>query len=222
MRVKEQFNRLMDYLFPPHCIFCSKVIPVGKQICDKCSQEINPINSVKRINLVECGKTITCAVPYVYQNQVRNSIIQFKFHGKRQFAKFYAEKMAKLIMESYCTLHIDIVTCVPISQNRLNIRGYNQSELIALELVKLLNLPYKSLLAKKSDNKEQHKLTMQERKKNVKGVYMAINPDLIDDKTILLIDDIVTTGATVSECAKELFLANANDVICAAVAEVIF
>jgi ComF family protein len=212
----------MDYLFPPHCIFCDKIISAGKQVCDKCIQEIKPINSIKRINLSECGKTILCVIPYAYQDHVRNSIIQFKFHGKKQFATYYAAKMAGQIMSSISTLHIDIVTCVPISQNRMKIRGYNQSELIAIELVKLLNLSYQPLLIKKTDNKEQHKLSMRERKKNVKGVYQAINPDKIDGKTILLIDDIVTTGATVSECAKVLFLANAKEVICAAVAQVEF
>ncbi|HEX3038561.1 MAG TPA: ComF family protein [Oscillospiraceae bacterium] len=222
MRVKERFNRLMDYLFPPHCIFCDKVISAGKKVCDKCSQEIKPINSVKRINLKECGQTISCVIPYPYQDHVRNSIIQFKFHGKKQFAVYYAKIMVEEIVKSFSTLHIDIVTCVPISKQRMKIRGYNQSELIAKELVKLLNLSYQSLLIKGTDNKEQHKLSMRERQKNVKGVYEVINPDKIVGKTILLIDDIVTTGATISECAKVLFGANAKEVICAAVAQVVF
>jgi ComF family protein len=212
----------MDFLFPPHCVFCDKIIPAGMQVCENCSQDIKQINSIKRINLPECGKNITCLVPYSYQDKVRESIIQFKFHGKKQYANYYASKIAEFVMESYNTLHIDLVTCVPISNERLKSRGYNQSERIALELVKRLNLPYEPLLIKKADNREQHKLSMRERKKNVKGVYQANHSDLISGKTILLIDDIVTTGATLAECAKELFQADAKEVICAAVAEVLF
>lgn len=222
MQVKKWFSKLMDCFYPPHCVFCGKVISSGKQVCNQCIHEIKPINSVKRIKLVNCGKTISCVVPYAYQNHVKNSIIQFKFHNKRKFSEYYAEKMAELIMSSYKALHIDVVTSVPISNDRLKIRGYNQSELIAVELVKLLNLQYKPLLIKKAENKEQHKLSMREREKNVKGVYQAINLNLIQGKTILVIDDIVTTGATLSECAKELFQANAKEVFCAAVAQVMF
>lgn len=216
----KKLNWLMDLLFPPHCIFCNQVVPAGLQICESCHKGIKQINSVKRINLPDCGKTISCAVPYSYQGKVRNSILQFKFYGKKQYASFYAEKMAAFIMESFSTLHIDIVSCVPISQKRQKSRGYNQSELLALELVKLLNLSYVPLLIKKTDNQEQHKLSMRERKKNVKGVYEVIDSNCINGKTVLLIDDIVTTGATLSECAKELFQANAKEVICSAIAEV--
>ena len=221
MRAKQAVSTLMDLIFPPRCIFCRAVIPSGAQICKKCDEEIQHINAVKSMNVPVAGKTISCAVPYSYDGQVRQSIIRFKFQGQKQFAAFYAEKIGEQIQKSYGNLKFDAITSVPISSKRRKLRGYNQSELIARAVSKQINLPYRDYLRKVTDNKEQHKLCEMERRKNVRGVYRPLHEDEIIGKKILLIDDIVTTGATLCECVSVLFQSGAAEVACAAIAEVV-
>lgn len=220
MKTNNWFIRLLDCIFPPRCVFCGKAISSGEQICSECASNNKKMNSVRCIELPDYEKTIQCAIPFLYDGNVRNSIIQFKFYGKKQYAAYYASVMAEQIANNFLALHIDVVTSVPISEARMKVRKYNQSELIAKDIAKQLNLSYKSLLIKTKNNKEQHKLHVKERRQNVKGVYQAVNAKEIEGRTVLLIDDIITTGATVSECCRVLFLANAKSVICAAAAQV--
>ncbi len=105
---------------------------------------------------------------------------------------------------------------MPISSERKKSRGYNQSELVARGVSSFLGIPYSDCLVKIKDNPEQHFLSNSGRKSNVKGVYRLSGTD-IKDKKVLLIDDIVTTGSTISECAKVLRSGGA-EVYCAAVA----
>lgn len=222
MRAKNIFSALVDLIFPPRCVFCGKVVLPSTLVCEKCGKEIICINVVKCIELPSVGKTIPCAVPYPYEGRIRQSIINFKFYGQTQFSGFYAEKMAGHISICFLNFHFDAITSVPISAKRRKLRGYNQSELIARTIGKYLNLPYHEYLIKTEDNKEQHKLCEIQRQRNVKGVYKPKREDRIVGKNILLVDDIVTTGATLRECATVLYQSGASRVVCAAIAEVEF
>ena len=114
---------------------------------------------------------------------------------------------------------IDLVTWVPIGPKRKRKRGYDQCELLAQAVGKELELPVHKLLHKAKDNKVQSSLTdASQRRANVLGVYSLCDRDWIQDRNILLLDDIITTGATVSEAARMLREAGAKKVYCAAVA----
>ena len=117
---------------------------------------------------------------------------------------------------------IDIITAVPLHKLRKKERGFNQSEILASKIGKLIGVPYVGLLVKFKKNKVQHSLPRLEREENVKNVYKAINENKIKGKNILLCDDIVTTGSTLRECAKILFEAGANKVYCATTAKAEF
>ncbi|MFU0833294.1 MAG: Phosphoribosyl transferase domain protein [Oscillospiraceae bacterium] len=218
MTLKEIMLFCLELLFPPHCVFCDKVIAPGTKICKLCANSIVPVNAVRCMNLTGYGQNIPCIVLYPYENQVRDSIIRFKFHGEKRYAYFYAEQLAKLIAKQSSLPVVDVVTAVPISRERKQKRGYNQSELIAKKVAVLLNLPFDDCLEKIRDNPEQHWLPRLERIENVKGVYRA-DEKKTAGKNILLIDDIVTTGSTLSECASVLLTGGARTVVCAAVAQ---
>jgi len=222
MKAKNIFSALVDLIFPPRCVFCGTVVPPSTLVCEKCGREITCINVVKCIELPSVGKTVPCAVPYSYEGTIRQSIINFKFYGQTQFRGLYSEKMAEHMKISFSDYHFDAITSVPISAKRRKLRGYNQSELIARSTGKYLNLPYHEYLIKTEDNKEQHKLSEIQRQRNVKGVYKPKRESQIVGKNILLVDDIVTTGATLRECATVLFQSGASGVACAAIAEVEF
>ncbi len=220
MGFKKAFGAFIDLIFPPRCVFCGAVVPGGLPICKACEGKIPYARATKYMNIPETGKTITCTVPYSYSGEVRQSIIRFKFQNQKQFASFFAEKVAEQIRIGYPDIRFDVVTSVPISAKRRKTRGYNQSELIAAETALYLVLPYRESLVKISDNREQHKLSEKERRRNVRGVYQPLCADETAGKRILLIDDIVTTGATLCECASVLYRSGAAEVTCAAIAQV--
>ncbi len=220
MEIKALCSALIDLIFPPRCIFCDTVIPSGDRSCGHCEENIRRSGSVKYMNVPETGKTIRCTVPYFYSGAVRDAIIRFKFQNQKHIALFFAVEMLAGIKKNYCLAEFDLITSVPVSAERYQTRGYNQSELLSREIAAKSGLPYYELLEKITDNREQHKLSEKERKKNVLGVYRPLHAEMLAGKKILLVDDIVTTGATLCECAKTLLRNGAEDVSCAAIAEV--
>ncbi len=215
MKLKLAASALTDLIFPPRCVLCGALVHSGNRICPGCAEKNPRVHAQKRIYLAGTGQTILCSVPYIYDGAVRQAIINFKFYGQVRAADFFGAQIAGEILNGAA---FDFVTAVPISAQRRRLRGYNQSELIAQAAAKRLGLPYRECLVKTTDNKEQHKLSEKERRRNVQGVY-ALKTE-ISGKNILLLDDIVTTGATLCECAGVLFQGGANKVACAAIAEV--
>lgn len=218
MKFKEMFSLFLDALYPPKCLFCGTTISPGMALCEQCEEENPPIYLERWLPLEGKEKALQCKVLYHYKNGVKQAILDFKFHDKPENSKFFAEKLKDFLLTSYNTLQIDCVTVVPISKERKKERGYNQSEVLAKYFMKFSRIPYISCLEKSRDNQEQHKLSAKERKENVIGVYICPNHEVVSGKTILILDDIVTTGYTLSECARTLYHAGAKLVVCAAIA----
>ncbi len=136
---------------------------------------------------------------------IRKIILNYKFNDKSYLYKTFVNFLLKNekffeILQSY-----DTMIPVPISQKRRKERGYNQSELIAKEITKAIGNHYDNQCLFKTRNIiEQSKLNKEERQKNIQGVYELRHEKLLQDKKILLIDDIYTTGSTVNECARML------------------
>lgn len=150
---------------------------------------------------------------FMYEGNIRKLILNYKFNEKSYLYKTFVNFITKnekfcIIIESY-----DIIMPVPISKKRNKERGYNQSYLIAMELSKKFNIKLVNDCLYKSKNIiEQSKLSKEERKQNIHGVYALLNPEKIKNKKILLVDDIFTTGSTVNECCKMLRIANIKEV----------
>lgn len=142
---------------------------------------------------------------FKYEKLIRNQILALKFQEKPYIYKtiaYFLKKMQKSFkyLEKY-----DIILIVPISSGRNRERGYNQSELIAKEISKIIKVPIiKRVLYKIKNTVPQSSLNKKQREENAKGVYKVINPDKLYAKKVLLIDDIYTTGNTVNECANTL------------------
>lgn len=147
----------------------------------------------------------------VYEDYLREAILQMKFHRAKQACEVVARTV---LMSRDDWPRVDVVTCVPVSARRLRERGYNQSEELARRVASELKLPYVPLLAR-SGHTHQLGAGRAERLAQVQGVFRAIEP--LDGIRVLVVDDVVTTGATVSACAEELRAAGA-DMVWAAVA----
>ena len=143
---------------------------------------------------------------WYYNGKVRHSILLYKFYNRRSYGSIYGRLLAeKLLREPLCDY--DILTWVPVSRRRNYFRGYDQVELIALAAGQKLETPAMATLRKVRHTRPQSRLSdISQRKAAVAG------------RRILLLDDIITTGSTISECARVLLTAGAKEVHCAAVA----
>ena len=142
---------------------------------------------------------------FKYEDLIRNQIISLKFYEKPYIYKTIAYFL-KNMQKSFENLKkYDIIIIVPISKQRKKDRGYNQSELIAKEISKIINIPVaKNILYKIKNTIPQSSLNKKQREENAKGVYKVHNITKLYNKKILIIDDIYTTGNTVNECANML------------------
>lgn len=206
---------LLNLLFPPKCPFCGRVLDsVG--ICPECQRELSWTRDAEALR--KGVGDLCCAAPLWYEDIVREGILRFKFQGASAAAEPLGELLARCAAE-HLSGRFDIVTWVPLSRQRLRKRGYDQVELLARAACRLWDTEPVRLLNKPVDNPPQSGLTEPAaRRANVLGVFEAVDPSLIQGRRILLLDDICTTGATLTECVRELKAAGAEDVVCAVVA----
>lgn len=209
-------DRILDLLYPPRCAFCRRLLPDGvRGVCAFCEKKLPYVPADAQIRSLK--NIEKCIAPLYYEGSVRESLHRYKFSSMTAYADIYSEFMGKCIDEN--GISCDIITWIPLSRRRLRKRGYDQAELLARLIAKRHGFDCVRLLKKLRDNPPQSGTgSPEKRRANVKGIYSCIDPQLVQGKTILLIDDIVTTGATLSEAAGVLKKAGAAGVYCAAVA----
>ncbi len=211
--MKSLWDRLLDLLYPPRCAFCCRLLNERETgVCRFCRKKYEHDGRRRELKHTE-----TCVAAFRYEGEVRESILRYKFRGVTAYGEAYAGFLAKQLDESQ--ISCDIITWVPLSRRRLRHRGYDQARILAEETAKILGLPCAKLLEKRVHTKAQSGIrNAQQRRKNAKGVYVCCAPELAAGKRVLLIDDIVTTGATLTECAAVLKKAGCGAVIAAAAA----
>lgn len=192
-------EKALEYIFLPCCGICGKL--GGGYLCKECGKEL------KKYEI--CLKTVNAGTErlhvFKYEDLIRDLIIDYKFNNKSYLFKTFCEFITKNkkifdFIQSY-----DIIIPVPIHKKRYKTRGYNQSELISRELAHMCQVKcYTDVLIKMVNNQVQSTLNKNERLENVKDVYKLIKPEKINNKNVLIFDDIYTTGSTVMSCAKEL------------------
>ncbi len=207
-------RQLLEWLFPRKCVLCRSFL--GKDetdLCRKCRVDQPEYHYGRK--KVPHVRDLTAV--WMYEGNVRRSLHRYKFGGVRQYAAVYGRLLAMRIDRDLP--RADLLTWVPVSAKRLRSRGYDQVELLAKAVSPELQIPAEPLLVKFRDNRANSDLkSPAERRANVLGVYRAADPALLRGKRVLLLDDIVTTGATASECARVLLTAGAEEVYFAAVA----
>ena len=212
-------NKILDYLFPNHaCFACGREINVSetKNFCDEC------VATFKRNDGVKTGKTLNAGFApffYTYDNDGLGRIIMdLKYGGNslaaRPLAKFMADALSPKIT-------YDFMVPVPLSKNRAKQRGYNQSELLAQGVHEITQIPIRTDIIERIRNtKPQKNMTHAMRRENQKDAYKILDRPEIKDKTILIVDDVMTSGATAEEIARMLKLGKAKRVDAVAVAVV--
>ena len=210
------FSIVLDLLFPPKCVFCSKVLNKGDEgWCDKCTESLPYADNYGK----QDGDIFDfCVSPLYYTGVVRRSILRYKFRDAPYYADIYAKFLAECIREcpdiEYC-----IISWVPLSGKRERSRGYDQAMLLAMATALELDDIAVETLKKPHDVQAQSELgDKAERSANISGAYEVPDPDLVAGKRVLLIDDVVTTCSTLDECTRVLLSAGATGVVCAALA----
>ena len=160
-----------------------------------------------------------CASPLAYRDQVRDSIRRYKFKGRQGYHKTYGRLVAQCVHDHLAGRY-DLITWVPLSEQRRKARGYDQAMLLAEAAALELGDVAAETLAKVRDTSAQSGLGKDDsaRRANVLGAYRPTDPELIAGQRILLMDDVVTTGSTLSECARTLRTTGAADVVCVTLA----
>ena len=203
---------LLDLLYPPKCVICRRLLQKGEtDICADCLEGLpNFEGPAPQVD----GADDVC-VTFFYENDLRESFLRYKFSGRDFYGKIYGRWMADRILETLGRA-FDFVSWVPVSRKRLHRRGYDQSEILARVIAKKLALPMYPALQKHAERGPQsHLHDAAQRLQNASGAFSMAPGASVSGKRILLIDDIVTTGATLSECCRVLKLAGAKRVSCA-------
>lgn len=212
--------KLLDQLvYPPKCVICEAVLPKGHiDLCPNCRKTTKEFTKTKNTFSFIAGWT---CLWYYKQEPVRNSLLRFKFRGLRSYGRNYGRLLAAKLLKENMT-DFDLLTWVPVSFWRRITRKYDQSEILARSVGRELNLKPVKLLKKRRHTQKQSLICdPAHRRANVLGAYKVRNAALVKGKRILLLDDIVTSGATASECAKLLMIAGAKEVRFATVASAV-
>ncbi len=213
--MKILFYWLMDKLFPAKCILCKKILDQDEtDLCRRCRVEA-PEHSQKNLKLQFLD---SWAAVWYYEDNVRQSLLRYKFHNARSYAPAYGRLLAMRLRREY-PQGFDILTWVPVSSLRKLRRGYDQVELLAKYVARELDMVPTATLVKRRHNRKQSGIVgYAQRKANVLGAYRCVHPEVFQGKCVMLLDDILTTGATAGECARILLTAGASEVHCGVVA----
>lgn len=227
-KIGKGYGRFLDVLFPRRCPLCDEVVPweegrvcqacrpkiqyVGEHYCMKCgkpleSQEVEFCPDCrKRTHAYDRGRAV-----FLYP-AVARSVYRFKYSGRREYADFYAEEIEKQLEETIRHWNPDALVPVPIHWRRKAVRGYNQAEELANRLGRRMGIPVLPKWVKRCRNTFPQKLlNVRERQNNLKKAFIIRQDDVKLD-TIILIDDIYTTGSTADALASLAKAAGVNNV----------
>lgn len=188
---------MINYLFysNDYCHMCLEN-KTQTYICEECNEKIEYVDGIREI---EDG---ICIYPIFYSNFIKDIIKKFKYEKNT----FLVKPLAEILYNYYCekNLKVDYVSYIPMYAKDEYNRGYNQSKLLAEYFCKLTGLEIVHILKKNKSTKHQNKLTKKERLINLANSFECIHETKINGKTVLLIDDIVTTGSTFNAVSREV------------------
>ena len=210
------FDYILNLIYPPKCVFCGTVIDKS-DICEECEKTLPYTKGdsiYQKFPFVD-----KCISPLYYKDYVRRAVLRFKFAGCSCYSRRLGGIMSECAENNLDCGSIDMVSCIPLSRKRMHDRGYNQAELLAKEISKKVGVEYLPTLKKIRHNTAQSTIKdSKQRAANVIGAYRVIDAEEVKGKYILLVDDVVTTGSTVSECARILKKSGAKAVYCVTLA----
>jgi ComF family protein len=234
--LKQAFNTSLDLVLPNHCLACEEPLIDTPFLCDFCREQLSLIEGPR---CEECGKPVgefstrekRCAeckrhplkfsqasAPLQYSTVTRDLLLKLKFEHRPLIANFFGAFLAQHFASLYWLVKVDVVVPAPMHWFKHLARRFNQAELLANSMASQFGMPVSNALKKTRHTQPQVRLARSERLKNIGDSIQVRKPEDISGKTILLIDDVMTTGTTCSECARVLYEAGAEEVFALTVA----
>ncbi len=221
------FDKIKISLFPKRCEICGDVVEFDKAICDNCKQ----LPIIKPPICLKCGcskdecickkhkrrekEYKSVVAPYYYEDSVKKGVLNFKMHEMPKLANSHGEKIAEVVSEYYGAIDFDFVTFIPMRKKDIIKRGFNQAELLANVVSKKCNIPIVDSLYKSKKTKKQKRQHENQRFANMYNAFKVNENIDLNGAKILLIDDVKTTGATLSSAALALKAYGAKEIYCA-------
>ena len=219
---------LLDMIYPKRCPFCGKVLDATDEDCLKCKNKPIYITGPR---CMKCSKPvlnneieycydcmekshhyISGKAIWIYDDIMKQSIARFKYGGSLEYAPIYGKELVKQY-GSWIKKHADILVPVPLYKKKERARGYNQTEVLANAVGKMLDIPVEAKLLKRiKDTKPQKELNDKERLKNLSEAFFINKKELYKFEKVMLVDDIYTTGSTIEACANILYRAGISEV----------
>jgi ComF family protein len=218
------FKALFDFLFPPICLGCDKEIDKGL-ICNQC------INQIYTSALGVCAR---CGYPLKHNESCKHCrtnvilprtralggytepfsplIHALKYQGKKSLAEIFGRGLTGLLNSDPILKQADGIIPIPLHPSRQRERGYNQTELLAKEISSQIGIPIMSALKRKKNTKSQTTLDGVKRQKNMLDAFAVKDNSTILNKKVILIDDVITSGATINSAAQALLNGGAKEV----------
>lgn len=202
-------NNIFNLFFPTKCLSCGKIIAHNMFLCKNC-KVIRNTPHLKN-NFTVMG--ICAYSPLVYTATAKKAMLTLKQKHNTHIACFFAHEIYNMIKQENINTP-DIVVAVPQNKKNMRKRGHNNVALIAKYLAKKLEIRYSDkILIRCNSSLVQHNLDLHERKINAQNSYMANNTKMVNGMDIILLDDIITTGATAKKCESLLYYMGAKNVI---------
>lgn len=208
----------MDWVYPPVCGGCgrkgarwcaecrSRVVPIAPPLCDLCGWRLDRYGDCAFCRHSHLRLDGARSWAY-FQDPLKNAIHRLKYRGDISLGEALSEPLPAVLRQAGWS--VDLITPIPLNLARQAERGYNQAALLAQPLALAVSIPYRPGAIKKiRATPSQVGLSRTERRENLRDVFRA-DEKLVSGKRILLVDDIMTTGATLSACAKSLYAAGA-------------
>lgn len=209
------YRYVIDWLYPNVCPMCGELIEHDADFCEECGDRITPYEGHDTVKYAD-GFTAGC----IYDDNIKHAILHFKETRAGNFDYAFAVRIMQALKRDMPDIDFDVLIPIPMSKSSRKKRGYNQSELIARELGYLINVPCADVLVKSRETQMQKRLDISSRLTNMQGAFgMNEKASGIKDKTVLVIDDVCTTGSTLAEAAKVLKENGAAKVYAAAFAK---
>ena len=206
------------------CPYCGRSVDKDETLCEECKHNLPIISGEcckycgaekSRCNCKKRKRTFeTVVAPFYYENSIKKAVLTLKFDGEDFLAKTLARDMVKTINKCYKDIAFDLICYVPFTVSQGLNRIYNPSELLANNLSEELGIPVQNAMTKLFNTKPQHSMRYSQRAGNVFGIYDIAEDMDLKGKTILLVDDVKTSGATLNECASILKIRGAEKVYC--------
>ena len=235
-------DALASVFFPAPCGICEKLLlranrvpicgecltsftPIPKRACEICGQPIESFYTDAEAGL-RCGN---CAPPRyafararsmaMYEDELVNAILMLKYRRMEPLGAWFAQRLAELVRSQGETYGADVVVPVPLHRDRFKDRGFNQAELLAKPLARALKLPCRlNLLVRTRERPQKTVLSIEERWEAVRGAFATRPGSQVDKLRVLLVDDVLTTGATLDACARALLDFGAKSVVAVTIA----